>query len=695
MREEYSEFELDSSIFSNPHPVGSGRFGASQVVTSSKDLGSGNQYIQQVFRLDDISADNQKYFLRLIEFFFKIPPHPCLHKFYGHTQEPQASIILQYHEHRLSQIIEAQKLEKQGKLDTFRALKSLYSQFTNTCRAKAVYGLIAGLFQIHNFNTFHRAVQPNNVFLNEKLEVIIGEFGFAKDAEEDQKTQTQNLAYYQAPEILNGADYDYKIDVYAVAMIIYELLTKNQPFNGITNPMKLEKMVLTGKQKPDTIELPADIAEVLQKSWEFDKDERCSTFSLLSFFYRRHQPLLDDVDEQEYREYVEKVTEALNLGEDEMRQLNCPLSTEESQEQFQQTLRQANETGDPSLLREVGRMYFHGVGTDINFEQAIDFYTSAAEKGDADSMFHLSQIYQNGIGIDQNTELAAQYSQQASEAGNKFAKIEYGVRLLNGNGVTQDPEQALALFKELADPPQSDITAMYYYGMALLFPPKNQTTGTPFFPSDPARGLEYLTKSANKDYMPAKMQHAEILLQGLFGIPADVPQALRIFQQGATQNVPLSLCKIGLFYEKGAFPEYPKDLQKAIDHYRLAIKGGCKEAMTRYAIYLAQGINGILEKDKITAAEYYKRAADKGDKVACHNYASFLVEGIGRSDPDIPLAIEYFKRAQHPRSYFKLGELYLRGEGIDPDFEEARKYLSLGARMGDAKCQAKLREMDS
>ena len=342
--EEHPEFLLDNSLFTTTRIFGTARFGHLQIVNCTQDLGAGNEYLQEIYNDDGVTIDPQKYFIRSITFFFKIPPFPSIHKFFGYTLSPN-SLILQNHTTKLSQLFRAQRSDKPSPKD-----QQLFNAFTPTCRAKTIFGIIAGIFHLHSFGHYHRAINPDNIYLNEKLEPIISEFGFTKDAVEPQLTELLNKFFYQAPEtFINGTSYDFTVDIYSLSMVIYELIAMKIPFTKEGHP-NLRREITENNLRPDTTGLPADIVELLEKCWIGDPSKRYTTSDLLIFFYRRPEPLFTGVNEEEYHEYMENLISELNIDEETMRDLKSPHITEETRANFQNLLSRTNESQDPQLL---------------------------------------------------------------------------------------------------------------------------------------------------------------------------------------------------------------------------------------------------------------------------------------------------------------------------------------------------------
>jgi formylglycine-generating enzyme required for sulfatase activity len=91
--------------------------------------------------------------------------------------------------------------------------------------------------------TIHRDLKPENVWLAKDGLTKLMDFGIAKLLSGSQLTQTSTVmgtAYYMAPEQLQGArDIDHRADQYAVAVMIYELLTGKVPTGRFKSVIEL------------------------------------------------------------------------------------------------------------------------------------------------------------------------------------------------------------------------------------------------------------------------------------------------------------------------------------------------------------------------------------------------------------------------------------------------------------------------
>lgn len=93
----------------------------------------------------------------------------------------------------------------------------------------------AALQYAHERNLVHRDVKPGNILLAEDGSVKVADFGIARAINADTVTQTAAVlgtAAYLSPEQAQGRPADVRSDLYALGVVLYELLTGEQPFQG-------------------------------------------------------------------------------------------------------------------------------------------------------------------------------------------------------------------------------------------------------------------------------------------------------------------------------------------------------------------------------------------------------------------------------------------------------------------------------
>ena len=94
-------------------------------------------------------------------------------------------------------------------------------------------GIAAGVGYLHSHGIVHRDLKPGNVFRDEGI-VKLGDYGLSKFiscSRRSGQTESIGTVHYMAPEIANGR-YGKEIDIYALGIVLYEMLTGRVPFEG-------------------------------------------------------------------------------------------------------------------------------------------------------------------------------------------------------------------------------------------------------------------------------------------------------------------------------------------------------------------------------------------------------------------------------------------------------------------------------
>jgi len=114
----------------------------------------------------------------------------------------------------------------------------------------------------HSKNIVHRDIKPGNILISKRGEIKLADFGIASDASDDEnKTQTGMAlgtpAYMPPEQFEDSSSVDNRADIYALGIMLYEMLTGTKPYPGsfsletlntikkgkYINPRKLDKSI--------------------------------------------------------------------------------------------------------------------------------------------------------------------------------------------------------------------------------------------------------------------------------------------------------------------------------------------------------------------------------------------------------------------------------------------------------------------
>ncbi|MBU0550206.1 PEGA domain-containing protein [Myxococcota bacterium] len=130
----------------------------------------------------------------------------------------------------------------------------------------------------------HRDVSPQNVLISYEGEVKLIDFGIAKAAGRINKTQDGILKGkfgYMSPEQVRGRPIDHRSDLFALAVLLYELLTLERCFQGESDFSTLEKIKTVDIRRPASLNrnIPPELERIVLRGLSRNPDERYQTAS--------------------------------------------------------------------------------------------------------------------------------------------------------------------------------------------------------------------------------------------------------------------------------------------------------------------------------------------------------------------------------------------------------------------------------
>ena len=166
----------------------------------------------------------------------------------------------------------------------------------------------AALASAHAQGVIHRDLKPANVILKDGTEVFVVDFGMAKILTGGGTGTTgltaHNMVFgtpeYMAPEQARGDELDARCDVYAVGVMLYELLTGGVPFTGNT-PLNVLTAQLTQEpdkprtRAPDRAITPA-LEAVVMHALTKDPKDRYATAAALALAIAQARSAPEDLD---------------------------------------------------------------------------------------------------------------------------------------------------------------------------------------------------------------------------------------------------------------------------------------------------------------------------------------------------------------------------------------------------------------
>ncbi len=217
--------------------------------------------IHRQFKPDEISF---KRFLAEAKILAKLE-HPNIVPVYDLLEhEGSWFIVMQY----VEGMTLAQIIEREGPMP--------YQRFSPVCKQ-----VLSALGYAHRAGVIHRDIKPSNVILARDGTVKVTDFGLAKYEHHPALTQTSSTGgtlFYMSPEqVKNLATVDQRSDLYAIGMMMYEMLTGRTPFPPGSPPIDIMNAILDQAfPSPRRLltSVPEPLSEIVMKALAKDPAER-------------------------------------------------------------------------------------------------------------------------------------------------------------------------------------------------------------------------------------------------------------------------------------------------------------------------------------------------------------------------------------------------------------------------------------
>lgn len=139
-------------------------------------------------------------------------------------------------------------------------------------------GILQGLALLHGEEIFHRDIKPENILMGGGTPKI-ADLGIARLIESGELavTQTGTLPY-MSPELLSSAGASYSADLWAVGVMLYEMLTAVRPFGDSATPIrKLMDLICNAQHMPASVrcaDVPRVLSDVIDRALRKDPADR-------------------------------------------------------------------------------------------------------------------------------------------------------------------------------------------------------------------------------------------------------------------------------------------------------------------------------------------------------------------------------------------------------------------------------------
>ena len=532
----------------------------------------------------------------------------------------------------------------------------------------------------HGEHIVHRDIKPENIMVETqdggRIRARILDFGLAAEIRASmsrvstEQGNTSGTHRYMAPEQWLGKKQDGRTDQYALACVLYELLSGAPPFAGVFETGDPMIMMATVKgEVPDEIEdaAPAVNAAILRALAKAPKDRfpSCGDFVKSLFLPKEDRTntknrLPDQPDTPLSQSGTERTRESSSSGKQTENEINL-------------LKRKAN------LTKQVGSFS----DTERNDQELGQFVSTAEEELlTANEALKCSRF-----------DIVSQCLDQVESAIKKIQRV----KLLRELDLQRSRKKNELL--RCIDEVQRNIKEM-----------ERLAAQGSWYQSDINNWNRLFNKSVKLLQIPAERDNnpeAQLLLASLYDFSSAPPKhrdsgkSFHWLNRAAENGSAAAQYQMGILFEEQALdrsgPDSRQDLEFAERLFRSASEQGHCKSMLHLGVFMEMGLSG--KSDTSEAEKWYENAVKKLGSEAYLQVAMWYRRCVinqrfvaGKLQDCSKFAIKWFKKAadagEH-EAFLSLGDIYWYGHGVSVDSLEAEKWYLKASEAGEREIMEK------
>ena len=278
----------------------------------------------------------------------------------------------------------------------------------------------------------------------------------------------------------------------------------------------------------------------------------------------------------------------------------------------------------------LAKAYRYGLGKEVNFPLALDFYQRAAGHGEIAAMVDLGELYFHGDGVKEDNEIANYWFEKAANSynGNWCAFAHLGMAYHHGWGKEVDYGKAKEYYEKALAAGEENILCPFgeiYYDE-----------------KDYEKAWDYFRRAAvegNQFQRDAEEHIADMYYYG-HGAAQDFAKAAEWYEKAAEHGNSDAMCSLAVMFINDE--EMPKDEEKALHWMLEAANNGSVSAMENMGRMYKNG--DCVPQDAVASLAWFKKSAEHGNPDAMFSVGGCYYQGLGVEE-DWRQAKEWFTKA--------------------------------------------------
>lgn len=568
-----------------------------------------------------------------------------------------------------------------------------------TKKAKIIFRIACALMYVHERGGCHRDIKTANILLDKDFNAFLGDFGLSTLCIEKTKSNYNGTPMYMAPELFLGDQkITEKIDIYAFAMVVYELLSFTTPFEKFTNPFQISHFVTNGG-RPDlkSIDCP-EMKTFIEQCWDQNPANRPSSRALVNHMMKYN--LFPGADQEEFQNEVElligsslpKKPDRSEFFDQSDSAPNSPSSTGKSaftSSSSDSTYRyvspklkqqyQSNKNPSSSSNSYYSNLPTLPTSTITNTKSTGNFSPPSPDSSNNNNHSYSRTLPSSRRSINSptttnnnNHTYFRTLPTSPRSPNQRSSTTSTGISSNNHPHFRKLPSLPLSPMEQIIDKAKSgDINAQYQAGLSYI-------RGFNDFPMEPSKGIPFLRLAADRYHT-----EAVILLSKILIATNNYIEAVKYLEIAVKLDNEEALVTYGEMLCTG--DHVSQDISRGVGYLQRAMKtvNDVKSLIIIGFRFYKIHTNSLL----IDARRCFMKGSSLNHPPSIFNYAYMLEKGEG-GPKDVKRAFELYVKAAEMKSIpalLHLGEMFEEGRYMDsPHLDKALELYNIAKDLGSS-----------
>jgi len=156
-----------------------------------------------------------------------------------------------------------------------------------------------GIEYLHTMEVIHRDIKTENILMDNTWRPVVGDFGFARKAEQSKAMTICGTPAFMAPEAIWGEAYSQLADVFSFGMVLAHLICRKEPGeNGflVREPRSKFELDMAELEASADEGCPESLMDLCKQCLAYEADDRLESAMVHEWLQELHNELADEAD---------------------------------------------------------------------------------------------------------------------------------------------------------------------------------------------------------------------------------------------------------------------------------------------------------------------------------------------------------------------------------------------------------------